>query len=115
IDTLLMEIERAKKTRDARVVEVKAAHNTARKDVARMLEEQETEAQRVRWEIEARGRAELTSAENEAKALRRLAESYRDNRAVLQYELARRRLDVGAKLAEQRSEEHTSELQSREN
>src|SRR5690606_30882480 len=101
IDTLLMEIERAKKTRDARVVEVKAAHNTARKDVARMLEEQETEAQRVRWEIEARGRAELTSAENEAKALRRLAESYRDNRAVLQYELARRRLDVGAKLAEQ--------------
>ncbi|MFD1539946.1 SPFH domain-containing protein [Nonomuraea guangzhouensis] len=100
IDTLLMEIERSKKTRDARVVEVKAAHNTARKDVARMLEEQETEAQRVRWEIEARGRAELTSAENEAKALRRLAASYRDNRAVLQYELARRRLDVGAKLAE---------------
>ncbi|WP_049563623.1 SPFH domain-containing protein [Nonomuraea sp. SBT364] len=100
IDTLLMEIERSKKTRDARVVEVKAAHNKARKDVARMLEEQETEAQRVRWEIEARGRAELTSAENEAKALRRLAESYRDNRAVLQYELARKRLDVGAKLAE---------------
>ncbi len=100
IDTLLMEIERSKKTRDARVVEVKAAHNTARKDVARMLEEQATEAQRVRWEIEARGRAELTAAENEAKALRRLAASYRDNRAVLQYELARRRLDVGAKLAE---------------
>lgn len=100
IDTLLMEIERSKKTRDARVVEVKAAYNTARKDVARMLEEHETEAQRVRWEIEARGRAELTAAENEAKALRRLAESYRDNRAVLQYELARRRLDVGAKLAE---------------
>ncbi|MER6577583.1 SPFH domain-containing protein [Nonomuraea sp. NPDC001023] len=100
IDTLLMEIERSKKTRDARVVEVKAAHNTARKNVARMLEEQETEAQRVTWEIEARGRAELTAAENEAKALRRLAESYRDNRAVLQYELARRRLDVGAKLAE---------------
>ncbi|MGN9839352.1 SPFH domain-containing protein [Nonomuraea sp. H19] len=100
IDTLLMEIERSKKTRDARVVEVKAAHNTARKNVARMLEEQETEAQRVTWEIEARGRADLTSAENEAKALRRLADSYRDNRAVLQYELARRRLDVGAKLAE---------------
>jgi regulator of protease activity HflC (stomatin/prohibitin superfamily) len=100
IDTLLMEIERSKKTRDARVVEVKAAYNTARKDVARMLEEHETEAQRVRWEIEARGRAELTAAENEAKALRRLAESYRDNRAVLQYELARRRLDVGARLAE---------------
>ncbi|GII02525.1 SPFH domain-containing protein [Planobispora takensis] len=100
IDTLLMEIERSKKTRDARIVEVRAAANTARKDVARMLEEHETEAQRVRWEIEARGRAELTSAENEAKALRRLAESYRDNRAVLKYELARRRLDVGARLAE---------------
>jgi regulator of protease activity HflC (stomatin/prohibitin superfamily) len=100
IDTLLMEIERSKKTRDARVVEVKAAQNNARKNVARMLEEQETEAQRVTWEIEARGRADLTSAENEAKALRRLAESYRDNRAVLQYELARRRLDVGAKLTE---------------
>jgi regulator of protease activity HflC (stomatin/prohibitin superfamily) len=99
-DSLLMEIERAKKDRDARIVEVKASHNTARKDVARMLEEQETEAQRVRWEIEARGRGELTAAENEAKALRRLAESYRDNRAVLQYELARRRLDVGATLAE---------------
>ncbi|MBB2912951.1 regulator of protease activity HflC (stomatin/prohibitin superfamily) [Streptosporangium becharense] len=100
IDTLLMEIERAKKTRDARIVEVRAAANTARKDVARMLEEHETEAQRVRWEIEAKGRAELTAAENEAKGLRRLADSYRDNRAVLQYELARRRLDVGAKLAE---------------
>ncbi|MEU8382893.1 SPFH domain-containing protein [Streptosporangium sp. NPDC048865] len=100
IDTLLMEIERSKKTRDARIVEVRAAANTARKDVARMLEEHETEAQRVRWEIEAKGRAELTSAENEAKGLRRLADSYRDNRAVLQYELARRRLDVGARLAE---------------
>ncbi|MEV7007589.1 SPFH domain-containing protein [Streptosporangium sp. NPDC051022] len=100
IDTLLMEIERAKKTRDARIVEVRAAANTARKDVARMLEEHETEAQRVRWEIEAKGRAELTSAENEARGLRRLADSYRDNRAVLQYELARRRLDVGARLAE---------------
>lgn len=100
IDTLLMEIERSKKTRDARIVEVRAAANTARKDVARMLEEHETEAQRVRWEIEAKGRAQLTSAENEAKGLRRLADAYRDNRAVLQYELARRRLDVGAKLAE---------------
>lgn len=100
VDTLLMEIERAKKTRDARIVEVKAAQNTARKDVARLLEEQETQAQRVKWEIEAHGRSELTAAENEAKALRHLAQSYRDNRAVLQYELARRRLDVGAKLAE---------------
>ncbi len=100
IDTLLMEIERAKKTRDAKLVEVKASHNKARKDVAHMLEEQETEAQRARWEIEARGRADLTSAQNEAKANRQLGQAYRDNRAVLQYELAGRRLAVGQQLAE---------------
>ncbi|MFC3999151.1 SPFH domain-containing protein [Nocardiopsis sediminis] len=100
IDTLLMDIERSKKTRDAKIVEVNAALNKARKDVAQMLEEQETEAQRVRYEIETRGRADLVAAQNEAKAQRRLATSYRDNRAVLQYELARRRLDVGATLAE---------------
>ncbi|CAM4228306.1 SPFH domain-containing protein [Nocardiopsis rhodophaea] len=100
IDTLLMDIERSKKTRDAKIVEVNAALNKARKDVAQMLEEQETEAQRVRYEIETRGRADLVAAQNEAKAQRRLATSYRDNRAVLQYELARRRLDVGARLAE---------------
>ncbi|GAA4909684.1 SPFH domain-containing protein [Streptomonospora salina] len=99
IDTLLMDIERSKKTRDAKIVEVNAALNKARKDVAQMLEEQETEAQRVRFEIETRGRSDLVAAENEAKAQRRLATSYRDNRAVLQYELARRRLDVGATLA----------------
>src|SRR5690606_23098110 len=73
---------------------------TAGKEVARLLEEHEAEAQGVRWEIEAKGRAALTAAENEAKALRRLAESYRDNRAILRYELARRKLTVGAKLAE---------------
>ncbi|WJK35409.1 hypothetical protein [Solwaraspora sp. WMMA2065] len=39
------------------------------------------------------------AAENEAKAQRRLAQAYRDNRAVLQYELALRRLEVGAALA----------------
>lgn len=100
IDTLLMEIERAKKTRDAKLVEVRAAHNKARQDVAQMLEEQETEAQRARWEIEARGRGNLTAAENEAKARRQLALAYRDNRAILAYELARRRLEVGATLAE---------------
>ncbi|RCV56967.1 SPFH domain-containing protein [Marinitenerispora sediminis] len=100
IDTLLMDIERSKKTRDAKIVEVNAALNKARKDVAQMLEEQETEAQRVRYEIETRGRADLVAAQNEAKAQQRLATSYRDNRAVLQYELARRRLDVGARLAE---------------
>lgn len=100
IDTLLMDIERAKKTRDARIVEVRAAHNKAREDVARMLEEHETEAQRVKWEIETKGRAQLTAAGNEAKAMRRLAESYRDNRAMLHYDLAQRRIDVGATLAE---------------
>lgn len=99
IDNLLMEIERAKKTRDAKLVEVEAARNRARQDVARMLEEQETEAQRARWEIEARGRATLTEAQNEAKSRQRLGTSYRDNRAVLYYELARRKLEVGEKLA----------------
>ncbi|RNL87403.1 SPFH domain-containing protein [Halostreptopolyspora alba] len=100
IDTLLMDIERSKKTRDAKIVEVNAALNKARKDVAQMLEEQETEAQRVRFEIETRGRTDLVAAQNEAKAQRHLATSYRDNRAVLRYELARRRLDVGATLAD---------------
>jgi hypothetical protein len=35
----------------------------------------------------------------EVKAQRRLAQAYRDNRAVLLYELALRRLEVGAELA----------------
>lgn len=98
IDTLLMEIERAKKERDARFVEVKTATNRAREAVAQMLQERETEAQRVRWEIEARGRAALKSAENEARALRHLGKAYKDNRAVLQYELALRRLQVAENL-----------------
>ncbi len=101
IDTLLMDIERSKKTRDAKIVEVNAALNRARQDVAQMLEEQETEAQRVRYEIETRGRTNLVAAINEATAQRRLATAYRDNQAMLRYELARRRLEVGAKLAEQ--------------
>ncbi|MFY1632791.1 SPFH domain-containing protein [Solwaraspora sp. WMMB335] len=100
IDSLQMDIERAKKVRDARFVEVKAALNKAREQVAQLLEEQETNAQRVRFEIETRGRSGLIAAENEAKAQRRLAQAYRDNRAVLQYELALRRLEVGATLAE---------------
>ncbi|WP_432250454.1 SPFH domain-containing protein [Streptomyces sanyensis] len=99
IDSLGMDIERAKKVRDARIVEVKAALNRAREAVAQLLEEQETNAQRVRFEIETRGRSGLISAENEARAQRALAKAYRDNRAVLQYELARRRLEVGASLA----------------
>jgi regulator of protease activity HflC (stomatin/prohibitin superfamily) len=98
IDTLLMDIERSKKDRDARLIEVKEARNRARQDVARMLEEQETEAQRVRLEIETRGRAALTEAENEATALRHLGQAHRDNRAVVRYELARRRVEVGEKL-----------------
>ena len=99
IDSLQMDIERAKKVRDARIVEVKAALNKAREQVAQLLEEQETEAQNVRFEIETRGRSGLIAAENEARAQRTLAQAYRDNRAVLQYELARRRLEVGATLA----------------
>jgi regulator of protease activity HflC (stomatin/prohibitin superfamily) len=100
IDRLLMEIERSKKERDARLIEVKEARNKARQDVARMLEEKETEALRVRLEIETRGRATLTEAENEATALRRLGQSHRDNRAMVQYELARRRVEVGERLVQ---------------
>ncbi|MDF4250239.1 SPFH domain-containing protein [Streptomyces sp. WMMB303] len=99
IDSLGMDIERAKKVRDARIVEVKAALNKAREQVAQLLEEQETNAQRVRFEIETEGRSGLIAAENEARAQRALAKAYRDNRAVLQYELARRRLEVGTELA----------------
>jgi regulator of protease activity HflC (stomatin/prohibitin superfamily) len=100
-DTLLIEIERAKQERAARLIEVKAAQNKARQDVAQMLQERETEAQRVRWEIETRGRATLTAAENEATALQRLGQAYRDNRAVLQYELALRRGQVAERLVRQ--------------
>jgi regulator of protease activity HflC (stomatin/prohibitin superfamily) len=100
IDTLLMEIERSKKVRDARIIEVSASLNKARKDVAQMLEERETEAQKVRYEIETEARTNLVAAQGEAKAREQLATAYRDNRAVLGYELARRRLDVGARLAE---------------
>lgn len=100
IDTLLLEIERSKKVRDAKVVEVQASLNKARKDVAQMLEERETEAQKIRYEIETRARTNLVAAQGEAKAQEQLATAYRDNRAVLGYELARRRLDVGASLAD---------------
>ncbi|NOK62371.1 MAG: peptidase [Chloroflexi bacterium AL-W] len=99
-DNLLMEIERAKKERDSRLIEVREAMNKAREDVAKMLQERETEAQKVRWEIEARGRSMLKSAENEAKALQHLGKTYRDNRAMLQYELAQRRLAVAETLVQ---------------
>jgi hypothetical protein len=80
------------------LIEVNEARNKARQDVARMLEERETEAQRVRLEIETRGRSSLTEAENEARELRYLGQSHRDNRAIVQYELALRRVEVGERL-----------------
>ena len=97
-DTLMLEIERAKKVRDAKLIEVREALNKAREDVARMLQQQETAAERVKLEIEAEGHAKLRSAENEAKALQHLGRSYADNWAVLQYELARTRMEVGEEL-----------------
>jgi regulator of protease activity HflC (stomatin/prohibitin superfamily) len=93
-DALLMEIERAKKERDEKLIAVKEALNKAREDVAQMLQETETDAEKIRLEIEAKGKAELKSAENEARALRRMGEAYKDNQAVLRYELALRRLAV---------------------
>jgi regulator of protease activity HflC (stomatin/prohibitin superfamily) len=97
-DILLMEIERAKKERDEKLIMVNEAMNKAREDVARMLQEQETEAEKIRLEIEAQGQAELTAAENEARALNRVGRSYRDNQAVLRYELELRRLTVAERL-----------------
>jgi regulator of protease activity HflC (stomatin/prohibitin superfamily) len=63
-----------------------------------MLQERETDAEKIRLEIEAKGQATLKAAENEAKALNRLGKAYKDNRAVLQYELARRKLEVAEHL-----------------
>ncbi len=60
-----------------------------------MLEEQETEAQRVLLEIETRGCAVRTEAEDEATALRHLGQAHRDNRAAVRYELVRWRAKVG--------------------
>jgi regulator of protease activity HflC (stomatin/prohibitin superfamily) len=97
-DTLELEIEKAKKDRDAKQIAVRSAVNKAREDVAQMLQERETEAEKIRLEIEAGGRAELKAAENEAKALNHLGKSYQDNLAVLQYQLARKRLEVAEKL-----------------
>lgn len=97
-DTLLLEIERAKKERDEKRIAVQEAINKARESVAQMLQEREAEAEKIRLGIEAEGRAELKSAENEARALHRLGQSYKDNQAVLQYELAVKRLDVAEEL-----------------
>ncbi len=97
-DGLLLQIERAKKEHVEKLIAVQEAVNKAREDVAQMLQEREAEAEKIRLEIEAEGRATLKSAENEAKALHRLGQSYKDNQAVLQYELAIRRLDVAEEL-----------------
>lgn len=98
-DALLFETERARKERDAKLIQVKAAQNRARQDVAQTLQERETEADRIRLEIEVRGQVALTAAQNEARALQHLGTAYQDNRAVLRYELAVRRLAVAEKLA----------------
>ncbi len=100
-DALLMEIERAKKERDEKLIAVNEAMNKAREDVAQMLQETETDAEKIRLEIEAKGRSELKAAENEARALRRIGESYKDNQAVLHYELTLRRLAVSQKLLQE--------------
>ena len=100
-DTTLMEIERAKKERDEKLIAVKEAENKAREDVAQMLQKRQADAEKIRLEIETEGRAELRSAENEAKALVSLGKSYQDNQAVLHYQLQRRRLEVAQKLSQQ--------------
>ena len=98
MDTLLMEIERSKKERDEKLIAVKEATNRARESVAQMLQEHEAEAEKVRLDIEAKGWAELKAAENEARALTSLGRAYQDNKAVLRYNLALRRLDVAQAL-----------------
>ncbi|MCB0194347.1 MAG: hypothetical protein KDJ65_20520, partial [Anaerolineae bacterium] len=95
-----MEIERAKKERDEKVIAVKEALNRAREEVAQMLQERETEAEKVRLNIEAKGKAELKAAENEARALVSLGQSYQDNQAVLKYQLQMQALDVAKRLME---------------
>ena len=97
-DAILLEIERAKKERDEKIIAVKEALNKARQEVAQMLQERETEAEKVRLEIEAAGRAELKAAENEARALKSLGQSYQDNQAVLRYQLELQGLQVAEKL-----------------
>jgi regulator of protease activity HflC (stomatin/prohibitin superfamily) len=97
-DGLELEIEKAKKERDAKRIKVRESINKARQDVALMLEEKKAEAEKIKLEIEAHGTAQLRAAENEAKALQSLGETYRDNRALLQYQLEGRRLEVAESL-----------------
>ncbi len=83
-------------------------HLATRERVAKELVAYEREWELIRkqridtllMEIETRGRVTLTEAESEASALGHLGPAYRDNRAVLQYEMARRQLQVGAHLME---------------
>jgi regulator of protease activity HflC (stomatin/prohibitin superfamily) len=100
-DTILMEIERSKKERDAKIIAVREATNKAREEVAQMLQEREAEAEKIRLEIEAEGRANLNAAENEARALVSLGQSYQDNQAVLHYQLQMRALEVAEELFQQ--------------
>jgi len=100
-DTILMEIERAKKERDEKIIAVRESLNKAREEVALMLQEKEAEAEKIRLEIEAEGRANLKAAENEARALVSLGKSYQDNQAVLHYQLEVQRLQVAEKLLQQ--------------
>ncbi|MGB1253848.1 MAG: SPFH domain-containing protein [Candidatus Promineifilaceae bacterium] len=97
-DTLELEIEQAMKERDARQIAVNEAVNRARQDVALMLQEREAEAEKIRLDIEAAGQARLKSAENEALSLQRLGEAYKDNQALLHYELETQRLRVAQEL-----------------
>lgn len=100
-DALLLEIERAKKERAAKLIAIQEAINKAQEDVAQMLQKREAEAEKIRLEIEAEGRAKLKAAENEARGLHRLGRSYKDNQAVLQYQLAVRRLNVAEHLVQE--------------
>lgn len=97
-DALELEIEQALKERDSFKVAVREAINKARQDVALMLQEKEAEAEKIKLQIEAQGNAELKAAENQAKATESLGQAYKDNRAVLQYELEMRRLEVAQQL-----------------
>ncbi len=97
-DAILMEIERSKKERDEKIIAVRESLNKAREEVAQMLQEREAEAEKIRLDIEAKGRADLNAAENQARALISLGKSYQDNQAVLHYELEIRGLQVGEKL-----------------
>lgn len=100
-DALELEIEQSLKERDAVRIAVREAANKARQDVAVMLQEKEAEAEKIRLDIEAKGNAELKAAQNEATALQRLGEAYKDNRAVLMYELEMRRLAVAGQLVQE--------------